>query len=81
MIMTSSNGTNLVLTSPTSQSRRKRAIDNSFDFSIATTGGMYNGLTEMAEGEFIHLYTINRTQKFILSNHNKKHDTIIKTGN
>ncbi|XP_071798137.1 uncharacterized protein [Asterias amurensis] len=44
LLMTSSNGTDLILTSPQgSLTRRKRALDNHFKLSIATTGGLHQG--------------------------------------
>ncbi|XP_038062441.1 uncharacterized protein LOC119732930 [Patiria miniata] len=58
MMMTSANGTDLVLTSPTSQRRRKRAIDNHFDFTVATKGGLHQG------GSLIlGLMDVNRTNQ------------------
>ncbi|XP_033637389.1 uncharacterized protein LOC117298318 isoform X2 [Asterias rubens] len=44
VMMTSSKGTDLVLVSPQSLRRRqRRALDNRFEFSISTTGGLQQG--------------------------------------
>ncbi|XP_033637723.1 uncharacterized protein LOC117298529 [Asterias rubens] len=43
-MMTSANGTDLALASPQSnRRRRRRALDNNFEFAIATTGGLQQG--------------------------------------
>ncbi|XP_038050876.1 uncharacterized protein LOC119724026 [Patiria miniata] len=58
MMMKSTNGTDLVMTSPTSQRRRKRSIDNHFDFTVATKGGLHQG------GSLIlGLLDVNRTNQ------------------
>ncbi|XP_022103297.1 uncharacterized protein LOC110986025 [Acanthaster planci] len=43
MMMTSTNGTDLVLTSSASQRRRKRSTGNHFDVTLATSGGLHQG--------------------------------------
>ncbi|XP_038050728.1 uncharacterized protein LOC119723897 [Patiria miniata] len=58
MMMTSPNGTDLVLKSSTGQRRRKRDIGNHFDFTVATKGGLPQG------GSLIlGLLDVNRTNQ------------------
>ncbi|XP_022102001.1 uncharacterized protein LOC110985344 [Acanthaster planci] len=58
MMMTSTDGTDLVLASPTIQRRRKRAVDNHFDFTLATTGGLHQGGSLL-----VGLLDVNRTNQ------------------
>ena len=47
MMMTSANGTDLILTPQVNRRRRrKRAVDSHFDISVATTGGRIEIITD-----------------------------------
>ncbi|XP_022105060.1 uncharacterized protein LOC110986994 [Acanthaster planci] len=57
-VLTSHSGTDLILISPTVHRRKKRATDNHFDVTVATTGGLHVG------GSLIlGLLDVNRTNQ------------------
>lgn len=60
-MMTSANGTDLALASPQSnRRRRRRALDNNFEFAIATTGGEPGGNVVKHKTNFKKQYEIVR---------------------